>query len=47
MTNNTPENGISPGTMVQTASNLGFSAVIQENMTRKIYRFMFYREYQS
>jgi uncharacterized protein len=33
MTNSTQENGTLPQAMVQTASNLGFSAVIKENMT--------------
>src|SRR5664280_1454536 len=33
MTNSTPENGTLPGAIVQTASNLGFSAVEKENMT--------------
>ena len=33
MTNSTPENGTLPGAIVQTATNLGFSAEIKENMT--------------
>ena len=33
MTNSTQENGTLPQAIVQTASNLGFSAVIKENMT--------------
>ncbi len=33
MTNTTSENGTLPGAIVQTASNLGFTAVINENMT--------------
>jgi predicted double-glycine peptidase len=33
MTNSTPENGTLPSSMVQTANNLGFNAVIKENMS--------------
>ncbi|MGB7969951.1 MAG: C39 family peptidase [Methanobacterium sp.] len=33
MTNSTSENGTLPGDIVQTANNLGFNAVIKENMT--------------
>ena len=33
MTNSTQENGTLPSAIVQTASNLGFSAVIKDNMT--------------
>jgi len=33
MTNTTSENGTLPGDIVQTASNLGFNALIKENMT--------------
>jgi hypothetical protein len=33
MTNSTLENGTLPGAIVQTANNLGFNAVIKENMT--------------
>ena len=33
MTNSTPSNGTQPGAIVTTANNLGFNAVIKENMT--------------
>jgi uncharacterized protein len=33
MTNTTPENGTSPTSIVQAANNLGFNAVIKENMS--------------
>ena len=33
MTNSTQENGTLPGAIAQTANNLGFSAVVKENMT--------------
>jgi predicted double-glycine peptidase len=33
MTNSTPSNGTLPGAIVTTANNLGFNAVIKENMT--------------
>jgi predicted double-glycine peptidase len=33
MTNSTPENGTLPGNVAQTANNLGFNAIIKQNMS--------------